>query len=463
MDNLAIEAAEAAVGAGYPLDAEGLLIVELEGEKQQVAAESELLLEVVRRSKPYLEHIASDPDDRMRIWKGRKSAFSAVGRLSSDYIVQDGVVPRSRLGEALTKIQHLGEQHGIRVANVFHAGDGNLHPLILFDGRVEGELERAEELAGEILRLCIDLGGSITGEHGVGMEKRQYLGEMFGEADLDAMRRIRLAIDPGRAREPGQDVPGRRSAVAAEPRSASAGSGGRDLARMSRGGAVNQGSPGDSVTVVVHRPASAAEVAETVRGAELVVPRGGGTKPALWSVDGADVLDVLALNGITEYLPSEYTVTALAGTPLADVEARLAAEGQYLPFDPLLVDAGSTVGGAVAAGANGPGRLRYGGLRDFLLAVTFVDGRGEIVRGGARVVKNAAGFDLPKLMVGSLGRLGVAHGMHVQGVSPPGELRHPARRGHAARRGHRGRRPRRGRRGRDRVPRPGPWSRRLGP
>lgn len=161
------------------------------------------------------------------------------------------------------------------------------------------------------------------------------------------------------------------------------------------------------MTGAISRPASVAEAAEAVRGAERVVPRGGGTKPALWAAEGAEILDLSALAGITEYLPSEYTVTALAGTPLAEVEARLAAEGQYLPFDPLLVEAGGTVGGAVAAGANGPGRLRYGGLRDFLLAVTFVDGRGEIVRGGAKVVKNAAGFDLPKLMVGSLGRLGV--------------------------------------------------------
>ena len=161
------------------------------------------------------------------------------------------------------------------------------------------------------------------------------------------------------------------------------------------------------MTDSVHRLRSAAEVAEAVRGAQRIVPRGGGTKPALLSVPGAEVLDLAALSGITEYLPSEYTVTALAGTPLAEVTERLAAEGQYLPFDPLLVDAGSTVGGAVAAGANGPGRLRYGGLRDFLLAITFVTGRGEIVRGGAKVVKNAAGFDLPKLMVGSLGRLGV--------------------------------------------------------
>ena len=161
------------------------------------------------------------------------------------------------------------------------------------------------------------------------------------------------------------------------------------------------------MTGAISRPASVAEAAEAVRGAERVVPRGGGTKPALWAAEGAEVLDLSALSGIAEYLPSEYTVTALAGTPLAEVEARLAAEGQYLPFDPLLVEAGGTVGGAVAAGANGPGRLRYGGLRDFLLAVTFIDGRGEIVRGGAKVVKNAAGFDLPKLMVGSLGRLGV--------------------------------------------------------
>ncbi len=161
------------------------------------------------------------------------------------------------------------------------------------------------------------------------------------------------------------------------------------------------------MTGALSRPGSAVEVAEVVRAAERIVPRGGGTKPALWAVDGAEILDLSSLNGITEYLPSEYTVTALAGTPLLEVIERLAAEGQYLPFDPLLVDAGSTVGGAVAAGANGPGRLRYGGLRDFLLAVTFVDGRGEIVHGGAKVVKNAAGFDLPKLMVGSLGRLGV--------------------------------------------------------
>ncbi|MGD9092309.1 MAG: FAD-binding protein, partial [Anaerolineales bacterium] len=146
MDSLAIEAAEAAVQAGYPLDAEGLLIVELDGEGDTVESEFVRLLEIIDASGAYEVRIAQDAADRERIWKGRKSAFSAVGRLSPDYIVQDGVVPRSRLSEALTRIKQLGAEYDLRVANVFHAGDGNLHPLILFDGREPGSLERAEEL-----------------------------------------------------------------------------------------------------------------------------------------------------------------------------------------------------------------------------------------------------------------------------------------------------------------------------
>jgi glycolate oxidase len=196
MDNLAIQAAEASVQANYPEDAEGLLIVELDGEASAVEAEFAQLLEIIRTSEPYEIRVAADEADRQRIWKGRKSAFSAVGRLSPDYLVQDGVVPRSRLGEALLEIQRLASEYDLRVANVFHAGDGNLHPLILFDGRQPGVLERAEKLAGEILRMCIRFGGSITGEHGVGVEKRDFLPEMFGENDMQAMVNIRRQIDP---------------------------------------------------------------------------------------------------------------------------------------------------------------------------------------------------------------------------------------------------------------------------
>lgn len=196
MDRLAIEAAEAAVQAGYPAGAQALLIVELDGPREEVEADFERLLGVIRHSGAQEVRVARDAEDRMRIWKGRKGAFSAVGRLSPDYLVQDGVVPRTRLGKVLGEIERLSAAYGIRVANVFHAGDGNLHPLILYDGRQPEARERAEALAGEILRLCIRLGGSITGEHGVGLEKRQYLTEMFEPADVEAMRRIRLAVDP---------------------------------------------------------------------------------------------------------------------------------------------------------------------------------------------------------------------------------------------------------------------------
>jgi glycolate oxidase len=207
MDQLAIEAAEAAVGAGYPRDAAAVLIVELEGPAEEVAAEERRLREMLDASQAYEVRVARDHAERLAIWKGRKSAFSAVGRLSPDYIVQDGVVPRGKLGEALAEVQRLARASGLRVANVFHAGDGNLHPLILYDGRRSGELEKAEALAAEILRLCLRLGGSITGEHGVGMEKREFLGEMFREADVQAMRRLRRAIDPAELSNRGKMFP----------------------------------------------------------------------------------------------------------------------------------------------------------------------------------------------------------------------------------------------------------------
>jgi glycolate oxidase len=196
MDRLAMDAAEAAVGAGYPGNARALLIVELEGPAEEVEAESTRLMRVIDDSGAFDVRVAVDAAERMKIWKGRKGAFSAVGRLSPEYIVQDGVVPRTKLGQALAEIERLGKEHDLRVANVFHAGDGNLHPLILFDGREPGALGRAEDLAGEILRMCIRLGGSITGEHGVGLEKRDYLPEMYGVSDMRLMHRLRKAVDP---------------------------------------------------------------------------------------------------------------------------------------------------------------------------------------------------------------------------------------------------------------------------
>jgi len=207
MDALALEAARASVQAEYPPGCEAVLIVELEGPREVIALERARLDQILAGSGAGGIHTARDPGERMAIWKGRKNAFSAVGRLSPDFIVQDGVVPRRRLGEALRRVGELAREAGLRCANVFHAGDGNLHPLILFDGRESGALERAEVLAGKILRMCIEMGGSITGEHGVGVEKREFLPEMFGSDEVDCFRRLRAAFDPLGIANPGKMFP----------------------------------------------------------------------------------------------------------------------------------------------------------------------------------------------------------------------------------------------------------------
>jgi glycolate oxidase len=207
MERLALDAAIAAVHAEYPAGAEAVLIVELEGPQEKVAVERAQLAEILARSGAVEVRVAQDAAERAAIWKGRKSAFSAVGRLSPDFIVQDGVVPRRRLGEALRKISEWSREMNIRCANVFHAGDGNLHPLILYDGREPGALQRAEELAGRILKMCVAMGGSITGEHGVGVEKRDYLPDMFSAEEIACMKRVRAAFDPLGIANPGKMFP----------------------------------------------------------------------------------------------------------------------------------------------------------------------------------------------------------------------------------------------------------------
>jgi glycolate oxidase len=207
MEKLALDAAVAAVHAEYPAGCEAVLIVELEGTREVVEVERVRLDEILAAGAPVEVRPARDAAERAAIWKGRKSAFSAVGRLSPDFIVQDGVVPRRKLGEALRQIGEWSREMGVRCANVFHAGDGNLHPLILYDGRIPGDLERAEALAGRVLRMCIAMGGSITGEHGVGVEKRDYLPEMFSAPEIDGLKRLRAAFDPLGIANPGKMFP----------------------------------------------------------------------------------------------------------------------------------------------------------------------------------------------------------------------------------------------------------------
>jgi len=206
MDNLAIQAAEAAVHAGYP-DCGGLLLVELDGPAAEVEGLMAQVREISTSCGAWEIRVAQSEEERAVIWKGRKAAFAAMGRISPNYIVQDGVIPRTALPKVMSEIERLSAEAGLRVANVFHAGDGNLHPLVLYDGRVPGQEHLAEQLAFSILRLCIEAGGSITGEHGVGEEKKNFMSEMFAEPDLDTMQRVRCAFDPARLSNPEKVFP----------------------------------------------------------------------------------------------------------------------------------------------------------------------------------------------------------------------------------------------------------------
>ena len=208
MDNLSINAVEDVVATGcYPRDAEAILLVEVDGLKVEVAENKERIAALCKQNGARSITTANDPETRLKLWKGRKAAFAAAGHLSPDYYVQDGVIPRTQLPFVLQEIENLSQQYGYRVANVFHAGDGNLHPLVLYDNSVPGALEQVEELGGKILKLCVQVGGSISGEHGIGADKRCYMSDMFSETDLETMQWVREVFNPKGLANPGKLFP----------------------------------------------------------------------------------------------------------------------------------------------------------------------------------------------------------------------------------------------------------------
>ncbi len=456
MDALAIEAAEAAVHCGYPSGAGAVLIVECDGPADAVEQESAQVLRLCAEHGATGIRTATDPAQRALIWRGRKSAFAAVGRISPAYIVQDGVVPRTALPEVLRAIGELSRASGVRVANVFHAGDGNLHPLVLFDNAVAGQAEQAEVVSGAILDLCVAHGGSITGEHGVGVDKMAYLPRMFTAEDLDTMQLLRCAFDPAGLCNPGKvfptprlcgEVPGHRtgphpaqahglaevfevdspgvSSVDGAGVSSVDGAGVSNMdsvaaARRALDAAcgeqwVRPGAAGDEVAgrrpALVASPASTEQVAAVLRVASghrlAVVARGAGTK-----LDWAEpphrvdlVVRLDRLDRVLEHAPGDLVLRTEAGAGLAAVQRRCAEAGQMLALDPLVP--GGTVGGALASNSSGPRRLRYGTARDLLIGLTFVRADGTVAHSGGRVVKNVAGYDLGKLFLGSYGTLGL--------------------------------------------------------
>jgi len=220
MDNFSLNAVEDVVKTDcYPRDAEAILLIEIDGLPAEVAASRDRITTLCKQNGARRVTVAADAEDRLRLWKGRKAAFAAMGKLSPDYYVQDGVIPRTQLPYVLQEIEALGQKHGYRVANVFHAGDGNLHPLILFNNNIPGQLEAVEELGGDILKLCVKVGGSISGEHGIGADKRCYMPDMFSPVDLETMQWVRSSWNPQGLANPTKIFPTPRTCGEAAQRS----------------------------------------------------------------------------------------------------------------------------------------------------------------------------------------------------------------------------------------------------
>jgi glycolate oxidase len=212
MDNISINAVEDVVATGcYPRDAGSILLVELDGLEVEVATNTQRVAELCKKNGARSITTASDLETRLKLWKGRKAAFAAAGHVSPDYFVQDGVIPRTQLADVLKEIEALSEKYGYTIANVFHAGDGNLHPLILYDNSIAGALEQVEELGGEILKLCVKVGGSISGEHGIGSDKKCFMSDMFTDTDLETMQWVRQVFNPKGLANPGKLFPTPRS------------------------------------------------------------------------------------------------------------------------------------------------------------------------------------------------------------------------------------------------------------
>ena len=453
VDGPTIRAVEDSVfAAGYPTDAEAALVVEFDGAEAGLDQDADRAAVLCREAGAREVRRARSEAERTALWKGRKKAFGAMGRLAPDLMVQDATVPRTRLPEVLKGIGETAKRFDLLMANVFHAGDGNLHPNILFDRRDPGERDRVEAASKEIMRLCIDAGGTITGEHGVGLDKKRYMPLVCGPEELRTMWGARRTFDPDGVMNPGKVLPddseparpndatgtqegngprrtrGLTEQVASNGREGpgSAGEGTGDQAAGDRltavlgpypsehlleGEAARRWSPDVPVEAVVF-PETVEEVQETVRAAAAsgvqLVPAGRGTwvRAGGWVAEAAVAVSTARMNAVRHYEPADLTMTAGAGLGWEELTARLAPHGQWLPVD----SPGSrdgTLGGVVACGTSGPLRARYGAVRDNVLGLEIVTGDGRRLRLGGRVVKNVAGYDLVRLATGSRGSLGV--------------------------------------------------------
>jgi glycolate oxidase subunit GlcD len=436
MDHEIIRAVEASVfAAGLPPDAGAALLIELDGIEAGLDDEAEKVTSICMEYGARNCRHARDEAERKKLWAARKGAFGAIGRISPDSMIQDAVVPRSRLPEVLAAAYDIASRYRLRIANVFHAGDGNLHPLICFDSRLPEEVLRVKEAGRELMEVCVKAGGTITGEHGVGLDKRELLPLVFSEADMNAMLSVRAAFDPLGLCNPGKIVPllrgcGEAKAAVAEDAPSATVETFRPCATTHNGresvqakefnldrsmrllvgiiGETHVSSDGLSITVF---PGSAEEISEILKLASSerwsVMPAGGMTWLNLQSGFDANVIvNTSRLDQIIEHEPADLIAIAQAGVKLTNFNAKLEENGQWLPLDPP-DDGRATIGGVVATGLGGAQQFGYGRPRGSVIGMKVVLADGSMIKAGGRVVKNVAGYDLCKLFAGSFGRLGI--------------------------------------------------------
>ncbi|MEJ7578728.1 MAG: FAD-linked oxidase C-terminal domain-containing protein [Pyrinomonadaceae bacterium] len=466
IDGRTIRAVEASVfAAGLPVDAEAALLVELDGLEAGLDEEAAQVESICRAHGAREVRRAGSEVERKKFWAARKGAFGAMGRIAPDLMLQDAVVPRSRLPEVLAAINRISAKYDLLVANVFHAGDGNLHPFICFDSRDAEQVKRVKEAGREMMKVCVEAGGTITGEHGVGLDKSEYLSMIFSADDMDAMLRVRAAFDPSGLCNPGKIIPIARSCgeargaranvmmrkeesvhnvatasqqklqlqqtpasqqsadsivdyanddAAQTPSAALSGkvnnfnvdAAHQKLARLV--GAENISAAKDDRRLIV-APASADEAREVLCLAHdkswTVAPMGAGTWLDAGNPYRADLfITTRRMNRIIEHEPADLVATAEAGMTLVRFNESSSRARQWLPLDPP-DDGRATLGGVAAVGMGGAQSFGYGSPRSYVTGMRVLLADGKPVKAGGRVVKNVAGYDLCKLFVGSYGTL----------------------------------------------------------
>jgi D-lactate dehydrogenase (cytochrome) len=392
MDREITRAIEAYVHIGLP-DAAAILIAEIDGYASSLEEQASVIRAICEEHGATRIQLAHDPAERERLWFARKSAAGAIARIAPAYYLQDGTVPRSRLGELMAKVEEVGRAYGLSICNVFHAGDGNLHPLILFDPEDPTQAAKVLTASRDILEKCIEVGGNITGEHGVGIEKLLEMGMQFTPGEIQVMREVKQVLDPADLCNPNKILPD----LAVDP------------AEWAPRASVpcpvtTDGSPAPTA----FEPETTDEVAALLRQRQAerapIDVVGSGSKLQRARGTGA-VLSTRRLTRVVEYAPQDLYVRVEAGMTLRDLQALARGDGLWWPVAHPWPDA--TVGGVVASNWNGPARWQHGALRDLVLGGVVVLPDGRKVRVGGKVVKNVAGYDMTKLHVGALGTLGV--------------------------------------------------------